>query len=362
MTIGQNIKRFRRNADMTQEELAELLSISSQAVSRWETDSTMPDLSLIPAIVSIFGVTSDELLGIDSIHMQEKIEMHKKAIFDLYKAHKYPEMLALARQVNREIPNQMELIDTLAFALTSGSNLENEDHVNDAILLYQRILEKSVDNVLRFRAVSALCRLFVNQKHDKEQALFYAKQLPKDHVQTATYLIGRFNLLDDPNKEHFYRIWIEKYADALREGMYSLADPNDTNPSSKLTTTEKITLLTQILDILKIIYGKELLAQNREFYEMNRVIGCLWLLQKNHNQALDHFELAFEYAKAFDAYSDGSCYTSVALSGVMCEEHHLWNKSALQDMFDRLTTQSRYDELKENPRFINLLNSLQELI
>ena len=78
MTIGQNIKRLRRNADMTQEELAEMLSISSQAVSRWETDSAMPDISLLPALVNIFGVTSDELLGIDVIHVQEKVETYKK--------------------------------------------------------------------------------------------------------------------------------------------------------------------------------------------------------------------------------------------------------------------------------------------
>lgn len=56
MSIGQTIKRLRLNADMTQEELAEILSISPQAVSRWETDATMPDISLIPALVNLFAV------------------------------------------------------------------------------------------------------------------------------------------------------------------------------------------------------------------------------------------------------------------------------------------------------------------
>ena len=46
MSFGQTIKKLRRNADMTQEQLAELLSISPQAVSRWETDVAMPDISL----------------------------------------------------------------------------------------------------------------------------------------------------------------------------------------------------------------------------------------------------------------------------------------------------------------------------
>ena len=359
MTIGQNIKRLRRNADMTQEELAEMLSISSQAVSRWETDSAMPDISLLPALVNIFGVTSDELLGIDVIHVQEKVETYKKVISDLYKTHKYQEMLELSRQAYREMPSNMELIGQLAFALTSGGNAEKTENIDEAILLYKTILEKSVDNVLRFRATSALCRLYAEKKQDKEQALFYANQLPKGHIQTASYLIGRFDLLEDTEKESFYRGWIEQYTTALTDTIYSLADPDCKNSSYKLDTSEKIILLKQILDILKIIYGDHLLSQNREFYEINRVIGCLWLLENDGDKALDHFELSFEYAKAFDAYHDGACYASVALRGVVCDEHNLWDKTALQDMLERLTSQSRYDGLRENPRFINLVNCLK---
>ena len=359
MTIGQNIKRLRRNADMTQEELAELLSISSQAFSRWETDSAMPDISLLPALVNIFGVTSDELLGIDVIHVQEKVETYKKAISDLYKTHKYQEMLELSRQAYREMPSNMELIGQLAFALTSGGNAAKAENIDEAILLYKSILEKSVDNILRFRATSALCRLFAEKKHNKEQALFYANQLPKGHIQTASYLIGRFDLLDDAEKESFYREWIEHYTTALTDTIYSLADPDCKNLSYKLDVSEKIILLTQILDILKIIYGNNLLSQNREFYEINRIIGCLWLLENESDKALDHFELAFEYAKAFDVYHDGEAYASVALRGVVCDEHNLWDKTALQDMLERLTTQSRYDGLRKNPRFINLVNCLK---
>ncbi len=78
MTIGQNIKRLRRNADMTQEELAEMLSISSQAVSHWETDSAMPDISLLPMIANIFDVTTDSLLGVDISNK----EAHIKSIIE----------------------------------------------------------------------------------------------------------------------------------------------------------------------------------------------------------------------------------------------------------------------------------------
>lgn len=59
MTFGQIIKKLRRDADMTQERLAEVLSVSAQAVSRWETDTGMPDVSLLPPLANLFGVTTN---------------------------------------------------------------------------------------------------------------------------------------------------------------------------------------------------------------------------------------------------------------------------------------------------------------
>ena len=66
MTFGQTIKSLRREANMTQENLAELLSISPQAVSRWETDVAMPDISLLPPLANLFNVTTDYLLGMET--------------------------------------------------------------------------------------------------------------------------------------------------------------------------------------------------------------------------------------------------------------------------------------------------------
>ena len=66
MSFGQRIRELRRKNNMTQEELAELLSISSQAVSRLETDAAMPDISFLVPLANLFGTTTDELLGRES--------------------------------------------------------------------------------------------------------------------------------------------------------------------------------------------------------------------------------------------------------------------------------------------------------
>lgn len=61
-TIGSFIAALRRASGMTQRELAEKLYVSDKTVSRWECDESTPELSLIPVIADIFGVTADELL------------------------------------------------------------------------------------------------------------------------------------------------------------------------------------------------------------------------------------------------------------------------------------------------------------
>lgn len=62
-TIGDRIKFHRKRLGMTQEQLAERMGVSAQAVSKWENNLSCPDISVLPELAEIFGITVDELLG-----------------------------------------------------------------------------------------------------------------------------------------------------------------------------------------------------------------------------------------------------------------------------------------------------------
>lgn len=62
MSIGNNIKQLRLNRGITQEQLAERLHISGQAVSKWENQTALPDISCLPLLADFFGVSIDELM------------------------------------------------------------------------------------------------------------------------------------------------------------------------------------------------------------------------------------------------------------------------------------------------------------
>lgn len=76
LNISESIRRLRREADMTQEEVATALGVTYQAVSRWENGQSYPDIELLPSLAALFGVDMDRLFGIDDDNME--------ALFDKY--------------------------------------------------------------------------------------------------------------------------------------------------------------------------------------------------------------------------------------------------------------------------------------
>lgn len=142
MTFGQTIRKLRRDADMTQEELAELLSISSQAVSRWETDLAMPDISLLPSLSNLFHVTTDHLLGMDDVERDARKAEFDEVFKDYWQSEDKEADLQIARRAVHEYPDNMKYLEWLAsdeyyFALTIPQSLPDDTE-------YHSMLEQSI--------------------------------------------------------------------------------------------------------------------------------------------------------------------------------------------------------------------------
>jgi transcriptional regulator with XRE-family HTH domain len=85
VTIGKRIADLRKQKGMTQEQLANQVGVTAQAVSKWENDLSCPDISALPQLAEVLGVTTDELLGkvqLRSLTVEdsEKSEKHKHTV------------------------------------------------------------------------------------------------------------------------------------------------------------------------------------------------------------------------------------------------------------------------------------------
>lgn len=70
-TMGKRIAVCRKRMGMTQDALAEQLGVTAQAVSKWENDQSCPDITMLPKLAKLFGITTDELLGIEQKKVYE---------------------------------------------------------------------------------------------------------------------------------------------------------------------------------------------------------------------------------------------------------------------------------------------------
>ena len=125
VTIGRKIAELRKAHNMTQFELADALGISFQAVSNWERGASMPDISKLPELAEIFGVTIDEVLGkknpaIVQLAHGETIDTRAATPEEIEEA----AMIAKPSQLEKTVADN---IDIQTDAAASASSPESED-------------------------------------------------------------------------------------------------------------------------------------------------------------------------------------------------------------------------------------------
>ena len=118
--IGENIKRLRTESNLTQEQLAEALNVSSVAVSKWERGDTMPDISMLPRLAYYFRVSIDELMSYDAcavdLEISAFITEHTKAAETI----NAKECLRLSKAAYKKYPQDYRVMELYMWDLIGG--------------------------------------------------------------------------------------------------------------------------------------------------------------------------------------------------------------------------------------------------
>ncbi len=177
INIGENLKRLRLSKDLTQEQLAEVLGVSPQAISRWENNSAYPDITMLPGIAVFYETTIDNIIGMDEIRKTENINKIHNDVHILMHENKIDETINMLKEASKLYPNSFlgDLASTLA---VKGTQNNDADIMEEAVALFERRCN-SGNISMKAKSTVTVNMVFLNLKLGKiDKANELIKSLP----------------------------------------------------------------------------------------------------------------------------------------------------------------------------------------
>lgn len=169
--LAENLKKHRILKNLTQEKVADYLTITLQSVSKWERGESYPDIKLLPALANIFETSIDLLVGMDAIRDEKtQFNIHKKAV-EYQRKGDYDSAEKTYRDALLIYPNKPGMILGLV------STLVLKENTDEAIELMVRGLPISINEKQKSTMRATLCFLYLKAGNiDKANRL--ASELP----------------------------------------------------------------------------------------------------------------------------------------------------------------------------------------
>ena len=361
LSIGENIKLFRKAKDITQEQLAEMLNVSSQSVSRWELDICYPDMELLPMLAEIFEITVDKLLGVDNIAEKKKVDEYLNRFQVAINQGKIDECISIAREGVAEYPNNYALLNKLMYALfVSGDDTGNisnwkenmENYDAEITSLGERIMKYCPDQNIRLEAIS---RLAFN--HCEQGRKEIGKQI---YEMLPPMILCRENQmwwsLEEDEKTSFLQKQIKKSYDMLYGFIWLLATCGKLSPTDSLSVIKKAEELNNLITDGNH-YNIDSWGNSRIHYDKAKLyskIGC-------KKSVYEQLELAARKAIDFDNRPETEEYNSLLLGNVTekrIDFETADTRPLTKIMRDKWLSDNAFDSIRNTPEFEKIISML----
>ena len=270
LNIGMNIKRLRLARGLTQEQLADLLTISTAAVSKWEAKNTYPDITMLFPLAEIFGVTVDELLGYDEAKAKADVDKIIAEYQRLGVDGRFAERTKLIVGARKKYPHDYRIMTKYMWDKVGGEAgnnaeilLKNKDEMTQ---ICDCILEGCTQDDLRAEAINMKAKL-LHAAGDTQAALEILSKLPAWHAPMV-----KEQLFAKDTDE--YRYWNKKNCYGLMDVMsIKLARMIRFDPA--LSIDEKIKHIELIVEA----FAQMSQNQNLEFFCIGEQAICAALTE-----------------------------------------------------------------------------------
>lgn len=348
ITLDKNLRELRLAAEMTQEQLAESLSVSPQTVSRWETGFSYPDLGLLPTIAALFEVSVDELLGVDPAGKREQIEKILRESRRFNNEGNFKERIAFLREKLAEFPDSIDLMLDLADALF---DVRSEEANREALALCQKVDGKSKQLSKNYSCKQLMAFLYKRLGDEESAVKIVNDELPS--IWVSREVIAP-------------KVYPWQTAQAQRQGNLLLfADllfQTFMNLSRWVGSTEQnIEMAEKAVQIFFIVAG-----ENVDFYNERISSGYLRMAELyaelgDAEKTLENLEKSADYAERYENRPEKYDVYWLSLTAVNKRKDILRNSELDQyQVVLEAMEADRFDFLRADERFAAIVGELQK--
>ena len=189
MNLGKKIKELRKNKGYSQEVLAELMGVSSCAVSKWESELSYPDLNNLVLLANLFNVSVDYLL--DNNLLKESESQVLSNLKEMIKNASYQFDIKKVKEIQFKFSNSFLVIYTLArYLFNYGFEDDKDEELDYSLILFFKALDliKSNDEYLVYSEEIKIDIINIYLKQEKYSEAIYF--INKFHVINSSFLLG----------------------------------------------------------------------------------------------------------------------------------------------------------------------------
>ena len=382
--LGDKIKELRKRDGRKQEDLANALGVTNQAVSRWESNGCYPDMEIIPSIANYFGITIDELFG-----YQNDREVKVDKIIDKINSYNIKsrgddawvdECVFLLREGLAEFPNHERLMITLAETLTEAGwrrygewcyydengylqhnydKQKKNEYWLEAIKICEYLVGNTKDNVIVERTTFILVILYQNLC-EYQKAIHYAMKMPTlEHCRE--FMLAKAS--DGKAAAEYIGDFLLKSARAFTSQLIVGVMTNLHHFESDMPI-EKVKGAIAIFELLceDGNFGK----YHGDIIQLNLYLSILQWERGYQDEAFVALDEALKHARALEKIADGKehTFTAALVSGVKYKIEKLESiaKQLPEDwpMWSKPDYSQTKKEIKADPRWMEWVIRTQE--
>lgn len=345
MNIGEVIKTYRKQKNLTQEQMATYLGVTPSAVNKWENGASNPDIALLAPIARLLGISTDTLLSYKKELSKEEMEEIIQTIIKRIQTEPYDKVFEDCKTYINQYPSNDALIYNITSILDSYRIIlqieQPERYDNEIKDLFSRLLQ-SDDIEIKQCSAEALFYFFI-QKEKFHEAKSYIEYIPKqrhDRRRLEALLSEKQGKIDT-----CYQMYEQMLLTGYNEiswalnGIYNLfmKENNITKAEQMVEKQERLANVMELGKYMEVSLGLDLA-----------------IYKKDKEKALEILETMVEQLDSLENFKKSKLYTHIDFSSSSGENIAFLLKKGFED-------DEAIDFLKEDIRYKKLMEKLKEI-